>query len=427
MFQSKATFQEHLDDEHDDLTDMHAQQIASFSESTVSDDRTKCPFCLELGPFPNGLPNHMAFHHEQIAAFSLSWDTQALKNGGSQSSNAQGLRSEDSLESVLLEFDDDRKPTIPSIGITEAEEILQPGSTSTLNALKHLDTRYEHYGELDHVEKMHQWAGEDQENISVELTSTSSQSIDDEPESHLKVPEDQYELDNREESLEEDDLQRSEDSPPLPALTSTIVPVVSTDSHVNIPVTPQASDVEMQNIFSREKDALHSETSHPQQKPARRISSTTGQYSLLSPPRSAPPVTSHSFKNDVVAGEDVILLSVTEEGTINKHVVRMRAASIQYSLIREDVVLERGLRSSLVKLDEFSVSVPHGTDTEDLEDIQVSFSISITWRRPGSNSTHATKFYVVPNDTIDTDLLLGNADSGQSTLGMSISFVVALL
>jgi hypothetical protein len=174
-------------------------------------------------------------------------------------------------------------------------------------------------------------------------------------------------------------------------------------------------------------DTHHSEPSRPQQKPARRISTTSRQYSLLSPPRTASSVTSHSVKNDVVAGEDVVLSVVTEEGTINKHVVRMRAAPIQHSLIGENVIFDRGLRPNLDEIEEFRVSVPHGADFEDFEDVKVSYSIILTWRRSISNSTHATKFYVVPKDTIHTDLLLGHEDSGQGTLGMYISFVVALL
>jgi hypothetical protein len=198
----------------------------------------------------------------------------------------------------------------------------------------------------------------------------------------------------------------------------------------HVPICDPSNGANMTSSMSNDiplHDAHHSEPSRPQQKPARRFSTTTRQYSLLSPPRTASSVTSHSVKNDVVTGEDVLLLVVSEEGTINKQVVRMRAAPIQHSLIGEDVVLERGLGAGLVEVDEFRVSVPCGADLEDFEHVQVSFLINLTWRRSNSNSSHVTKFYVVPKDTIDTDLLLGNADSGQGTLGMSISLVVVLL
>lgn len=105
----------------------------------------------------------------------------------------------------------------------------------------------------------------------------------------------------------------------------------------------------------------------------------------------------------------------------------MRTAPIGHSLIGEDFVIERELQSSLVEVNEFRLSVPRGADFGDHENVRVSLSISLTWRRPTSNSSHATKFYVVPKDTIDTDLLFGSVRSGPGAPGMYMSLVVALM
>lgn len=199
----------------------------------------------------------------------------------------------------------------------------------------------------------------------------------------------------------------------------------------HLPVCDPSTGVDMASArLSRTTSQVLSHSADafpPQHTPARRFSSATRQYSLLSPPRTASSVTSHSVKDDVVTGEDVLLSFVTEQGTINKQVVRMRTAPVEHSLIGEDVVVERELRTSLAEVEETRVSVPSGTDSDYFEDVQVSFSIHLTWRRPSSNLSHATLFYVVPKGMIDSDLVLGSIDSGKTTSGMCILLTMATL
>jgi hypothetical protein len=130
VFVSKEAFQKHLNNDHDNLTEIHAQQIASFAEATVSDERMRCPFCLNPGPFSNGLHNHMAYHQEHIAVFSLPIDTQGSNDDDSKSSKAQGHRSEDPLGSVHLAFDEDPNSVTSSNEVDNMENI--PGTDLTL-------------------------------------------------------------------------------------------------------------------------------------------------------------------------------------------------------------------------------------------------------------------------------------------------------
>ncbi|PVH92336.1 TPR-like protein [Periconia macrospinosa] len=154
VFKSKAAFQEHLTNEHDNLTETHAQQLASFAEATVSDDRTKCPFCFEPGPFSNGLHNHMAFHQEQIATFSLPRDIQSSNDDALGSSKAQGIRSGGALRSVSLEFDNGSILTASSAKLEEKEKARGPDHTSEPDTDHNLGLLCHKQGKLDEAEEM---------------------------------------------------------------------------------------------------------------------------------------------------------------------------------------------------------------------------------------------------------------------------------
>ena len=102
-----------------------------------------------------------------------------------------------------------------------------------------------------------------------------------------------------------------------------------------------------------------------------------------------------------------------------EHMVRMKDASIMYSVIRDDVVGKRNLEESpgLVQAEVTHVDVPHRPSGQN-QLVPVSCAIELTWRRPHSDSTHNTLFYVVPNGAIDTDILLGYKDSGEGIAGV---------
>ncbi|RII06786.1 hypothetical protein CUC08_Gglean010019 [Alternaria sp. MG1] len=163
----------------------------------------------------------------------------------------------------------------------------------------------------------------------------------------------------------------------------------------------------------------HAGSPLPRQRLARRPSSYSTTYPL-SPPRSASSVTSHSTRNEISMGEYILLLLFG--GTeVEEHLVRMRLAQTRYSVIRGDVVQKRGLDTmcTLVQPDFNEVYVPSRT-AAGFDLVPTSCSIELTWRRPRSDSTHNTIFYVVPQEALDTDLLLGCEDSGEGIPGAYI-------
>lgn len=161
IYHSKETFQKHLNDEHDNLTETNAQQLASFAEATLSDERDVCPFCLVPGPFPSGLHNHLAFHQEQIAAFSLPRNIHGQDDGGSKSSPAQGIRSRNSLGSVSLGFNHSANVSIvssrPSSAIPNMSKVMRE-ELDELNATSNKGIKLENEGKLAEAEKMLQEA-----------------------------------------------------------------------------------------------------------------------------------------------------------------------------------------------------------------------------------------------------------------------------
>jgi hypothetical protein len=98
---------------------------------------------------------------------------------------------------------------------------------------------------------------------------------------------------------------------------------------------------------------------------------------------------------------------------------RMRSASIEHSVIREDIVGRRNLddTSNVSRAELDHVEVPHRV-TGAFQPVRVSFAIELTWRRPHSGSTHDTLFYVVPKDALDIDMLLGYKDSNEEVAGV---------
>lgn len=71
-FNSPSELQSHLESEHGDLVaTTQVQTLVTLGESSVSDSRTNCPICLVRGPFHKGMTNHVAFHLEKFALFSI--------------------------------------------------------------------------------------------------------------------------------------------------------------------------------------------------------------------------------------------------------------------------------------------------------------------------------------------------------------------
>jgi hypothetical protein len=161
----------------------------------------------------------------------------------------------------------------------------------------------------------------------------------------------------------------------------------------------------------------HTGSPLPRQGLTRRPSSNPTTYPL-SPPRSASSVASHSTRNETSTGQYILLLLFG--GTeVEEQLVRMKLAPIKYSAIRGDVVQKRGLDAmcTLIQSEVNEVYVPRRAAVG-FDLVPASCSIELTWRRPRSDSTHSTIFYVVPQEALDTDILLGYEDSGEGYTGV---------
>lgn len=111
VFKGKAGLKEHLHAEHSEhATESQIKNLLDVSESSVADERRECPICLAAGPFPKGLDNHISFHLEKLATFSLPGDLfdneeiEPTANGGSSRAQGESQRLDGSLGSVSLQF-----------------------------------------------------------------------------------------------------------------------------------------------------------------------------------------------------------------------------------------------------------------------------------------------------------------------------------
>ena len=72
VYSSAAGLRNHLTAEHTgNLTDDELDGLVEVYSSTLVDDRTHCPVCLQAPPFANGMANHLANHLERAALFAL--------------------------------------------------------------------------------------------------------------------------------------------------------------------------------------------------------------------------------------------------------------------------------------------------------------------------------------------------------------------
>ncbi|EDU45108.1 predicted protein [Pyrenophora tritici-repentis Pt-1C-BFP] len=153
----------------------------------------------------------------------------------------------------------------------------------------------------------------------------------------------------------------------------------------------------------------------------RHLSSNAPTYPL-SPARTASSVTSHSTRDESGSGE-YIVVPVFGGASKGDTPIRMKTAPIKYSVIRDDVVVKRKLNVaySLSPAEEQEIYVPCRM-TGNLQLVSVEWCIELTWRRPDSEATHSTMFYVVPKDRLGPDMLLGFEDSGEEIQGVCARF-----
>jgi hypothetical protein len=128
-------------------------------------------------------------------------------------------------------------------------------------------------------------------------------------------------------------------------------------------------------------------------------------------------VSSHSLRDRATPAEYGVFISLQGRG-IEETPLRMRTANVEHSVIRQDIVLKRHLNGIPNQLDQCYVTVTQSTTPHLLEEVQAGSSIDLDWRRPHSEITDRTTFYIVSGDALDTDVLLSCHDSGGSSSGM---------
>jgi hypothetical protein len=131
-----------------------------------------------------------------------------------------------------------------------------------------------------------------------------------------------------------------------------------------------------------------------------------------SPTRSS----THSKSQASKSGREYItILATNDDDEMIEHVARMRSAQIEYSVIGEHMFSDGRICRS--NIDEESpdqlIQVPCRRASGKLTNIPVSFRADLTWSRSSSDATHKTSFYVVPQEELGIDVLLGSRDSGE--------------
>lgn len=113
--------------------------------------------------------------------------------------------------------------------------------------------------------------------------------------------------------------------------------------------------------------------------------------------------------------EDIIILATNEDDDLTKQIARMRSAQIEYSVIGEHMFSDTRICRSNIKDDfpEQQIAIPCRGAPGTYKYIPVSFRAELTWRRSSSDATHKTSFYLVPQEMLDIDVLLGTRDSGE--------------
>jgi hypothetical protein len=148
---------------------------------------------------------------------------------------------------------------------------------------------------------------------------------------------------------------------------------------------------------------------------------STGAYGEpMSPPKTR---SNHSKSLSGKDGrENVVILAMNEEDDIEKHPATMMVVPIEYSVINEHMFdAGRICGSNIEEIDEEQISVPRRGVPGTVIQITVSSRAELTWKRSKSHASHKTIFYLVPQEFLDIDLLLGSLDSGE---GISLTLTL---
>ena len=165
---------------------------------------------------------------------------------------------------------------------------------------------------------------------------------------------------------------------------------------------------------ARSTSSQHSGSSPPPHRARVRRELHADPRQPISPPTSSG---SRSARGET-APREYILVPCVFGSRIEEKPFRLKTAQIPHSVIREDAVTRLGDSVVTDAEDNFQVMVPHPADPNLRRTVHVEESVTLTWRRPHSDATHDTTFFLVPKDMLNTDILLGYVDSGEGHPGV---------
>ncbi|RDW59873.1 hypothetical protein BP6252_12960 [Coleophoma cylindrospora] len=135
VFGSSAKLRQHLQLQHrTSVTETQIRSLIDVCESSVADTRAQCPICLLTGPFKKGLDNHLAFHLETFATFSISrgnFSEEPSESQDGMSKRAQGPRSDVSTLSSSLSFQSHSTSTSSNEQTLPHDELRKEEDSST--------------------------------------------------------------------------------------------------------------------------------------------------------------------------------------------------------------------------------------------------------------------------------------------------------
>jgi hypothetical protein len=154
--------------------------------------------------------------------------------------------------------------------------------------------------------------------------------------------------------------------------------------------------------------------SNHHRQPSRSIS---GMRHNAEPP--SPPRTGSNYSKSLTSKEgieNIFILTMDENDDIKTRLATLKTAPIEYSVIGQHMLSDGRINESEIEeIDERRIAIPQRGIPGTLIDVTVSLRVQLTWRRTRtkSNASHSTTFYIVRQEFLDIDVLLGSPDSGE--------------
>jgi hypothetical protein len=117
------------------------------------------------------------------------------------------------------------------------------------------------------------------------------------------------------------------------------------------------------------------------------------------------------------AKEYIFILATSDDEDLIEHPARMKSAQVEHSVINDNMFAAGRICGSNIEeeIPEQEIAIPCRRTPEMYTYVTVSSCAKLTWRRSSSDATHKTLFYLVPQEYLDIDVLLGIRDSGEGT------------